>query len=202
VRRRFIRRDEPGDVCLTADAQTRAALKASAQSVIDAASREFDHGTISANDWQRRVSTALAAAYLGDDDPRWQSGFDGDAALWREARELILDAVPADGSFLDVGCANGYLLECLDEWSRERGLALSLYGLELNPELADAARRRLPTLAHHIYTGNISDWQPPHRFTYVHTGLEYVAPGQETVLLGRVFSDVVQPGGHVIVGPV
>src|SRR3954469_12912859 len=123
------------------NAEARAALKQQAQSIIDAASRAFDRGTISANDWQQRVSTALAAAYLADDDPRWQSGFDGDAALWSEARELILDAVPADGSFIDVGCANCYLLECLDVWSRERGLALSLYGLELNPELADAARR-------------------------------------------------------------
>ena len=93
---------------------------------------------------------------------------------------------PARGSFLDVGCANGYLLECLDIWSRERGFALSLYGLELNPELADAARRRLPLLFHRIYTGNISDWEPPRRFMYVHIGLEYAAPGQEfTELLER-----------------
>jgi hypothetical protein len=183
-------------------ASARAALKAEAQSIIDAASRDFERGTITASDWQRRVSTVLASAYLSDDDPRWQSGFDGDAELWRQARELVLDAVSAPGSFLDVGCANGYLLECLDIWSRERGLALTLSGLELNPELADAARRRLPALSQGIYSGNISDWEPPHRFMYVRMGLEYAPPGQDAALLSRVLSDVVQTGGRLIVGPV
>jgi hypothetical protein len=94
----------------------RAVAKARAQAAIDDVTREYASGVIGEATWQRRVSSALAAAYLGDDDPRWQSGFDGDADLWREARALILDAVPRSGSFLDVGCANGHLLESIATW--------------------------------------------------------------------------------------
>lgn len=180
----------------------RAAAKASAQAAMDAASAELARGAIGEAEWQRRTSVALASAYLRDDDPRWQSGFDGDPELWRQARALVLDAVPGGGSLLDVGCANGHLMECLDSWARERGLELTLYGLELDPRLADAARRRLPAWADRIYTGNVSHWVPPRRFTYVRTGLEYVAPGGEPALLVRLLREVVEPGGRVIVGPV
>ena len=37
---------------------------------------------------------------------------------WEGARRLLLDAVTADGSFLDVGCANGHLLECVPPLGR------------------------------------------------------------------------------------
>lgn len=180
----------------------RAALKASTHSAIDAASRELERGVIADAEWQRRVSAALATAYLREDDPRWQSGFDGDAQLWREARELVLDAVAGDGSLLDVGCANGHLMESLAAWARERGLDLSIYGLEINRDLAETARRRLPELADRIFTGNASDWIPPRRFTYVRTGLEYAPPGREGSLVTHLLSYVVEIGGRLIVGPI
>lgn len=180
----------------------RAAEKARAQAAMDAASAELARGAIGEAEWQRRTAAALASSYLRGDDPRWQSGFDGDAELWRQARSLVLDAVPGDGSLLDVGCANGHLMECLHAWARERGIRLTLYGLELDPALADAARRRLPRWADRIYTGNVSDWVPPRRFTYVRTGLEYVAPESRAALLVRLLRHLVQPGGRVLVGPV
>jgi SAM-dependent methyltransferase len=150
-------------------------------------------------------NSTRANAKLGDerdDDPRWQSGFDGDPDLWREARAFILDAVPTGGSFLDVGCANGYLLECIAAWAAERGLELSLHGLELSPDLAEAARRRLPAMSDRIYTGNASDWMPARRFTYARTGLEYVPAGREPALVARLLRDVIEPGGRLIAGPV
>ena len=181
---------------------TRASAKLEAQAAIDAASRDFAAGAIDESTWQRRVSVALATAYLAEDDPRWQSGFDGDADLWREARAFILDAVPSGGSFLDVGCANGYLIECIPAWAAERGLELSLHGLELSADLAEEARRRLPAMSDRIYTGNVSDWTPPRRFTYVRSGLEYVPSGREPALVARLLRDVVEPGGRLIAGPI
>jgi len=184
------------------NADERAALKASAHSAIDAVSRELARGEIAEADWQERVSTALATAYLHEEDPRWQSGFDGDARLWREARELVLDAVAGDGTLLDVGCANGHLMESLDAWARERGLVLAVYGLEINAELAEAARRRLPEYAERIFIGNASDWTPPRRFTYVRTGLEYAPPGREASLIAHLLREVVEADGRLIVGPI
>ena len=60
--------------------------------------------------------------YLASDDPRRQSGFAGDEERWEAARRPIVEAIHRRGSLLDVGCANGYLLESLVHWSpRECG---------------------------------------------------------------------------------
>jgi hypothetical protein len=187
---------------MTLSDNERSRAKAEAQAAIDSASLEYGRGVIGEAEWQRRVAKALAAVYLLDDDLRWQSGFDGGPDLWRQARELILDAVPQDGTFLDVGCATGHLIECLATWARERRLHLSTFGLEVDPDLASAARRRLPAWADRIFTGSASDWNPPWRFTYVRTGLEYVPAGRESALIARLLRDVVEPGGRLIVGPV
>jgi hypothetical protein len=115
-------------------ARTRA--KANAQAAIDAVDAALAAGAITEREWQHRVTDALAGAYLREADPWWQAGLHGDAALRREARELVLDAVPRDGTPLDVGCPTGHLMECLVTWGAERGLALSVAGLELHPALA------------------------------------------------------------------
>ena len=57
-------------------------------------------------------------------------------------------------------------------------------------------------MADHIFVGNVSDWQPPRRFTYVRTGLEYVPPGHESTLVARLLSAVVEDEGRLIIGPV
>jgi SAM-dependent methyltransferase len=176
--------------------------KANAQAAIDAASDALAHGAIDETEWHEQVTDALAAAYLADTDPRWQSGFDGDADAWRDAREAVLDAVSHDGTFLDVGCATGHLMECLAAWAGERGQHLTMYGLELNRDLALAARRRLPAWADRIHVGNAVDWKTPMRFTYVRTGLEYVPAARRSSLVSRLLRDVVAPGGRLIAGPI
>jgi len=182
--------------------ESRAAIKAHAHASIDAATEQVKRGAISRAEWQRRVAEALGDAYLGEADPRWQSGFDGDAVLWREARSLVLQAAPMTGTFLDVGCANGHLIESLALWAEERGQQLEFFGLELNPALAAEARRRLPALADHVFVGNVSDWNPPRRFDCVRTGLEYVPPGEEPTLLERIASRLLEANGRLLVGPV
>ena len=73
-----------------------------------------------------------------------QSGKSGDARSWDYARSLICDAIHKDGSFLDVGCANGFLMECVKRWAALRGRIVDPYGLDISAELADFARSRLP----------------------------------------------------------
>jgi hypothetical protein len=181
--------------------ELRHEAKEAAQAAIEAASIELEKCQIVEADWQKRVSRALAAAYLLEEDPRWQSGFDGDAQLWRQAREVVLAAVNENGRFLDVGCATGHLMECLSSWALEKGIHLEMYGLELDPDLAAVARRRLPGWADRIFEGNVIDWHAPRRFRYVRTGLEYVPPGRESFLVERLLQDVVEPNGRLIVGP-
>jgi hypothetical protein len=59
----------------------------------------------------------LEDAYLSDDDPIHQSGFGGGAERWRAERGPILEAVTGDDDVPDIGCANGYLAECLVVWA-------------------------------------------------------------------------------------
>jgi hypothetical protein len=57
---------------------------------------------------------ALESSYLASSDPILQSGFGGGPERWRAERSPLLDAVNTNGTFLDVGCANGFLLESSD----------------------------------------------------------------------------------------
>jgi hypothetical protein len=41
--------------------------------------------------------------------------------------------VDADGSFLDVGCSSGHLMECLQLWAAEDGITLEPWGLDIRP---------------------------------------------------------------------
>jgi len=184
------------------DLTERHKAKLHAQTLIDAASSDLARGIVDDIGWSRRVADALASAYLLEDDPRWQSGFDGDSKLWREARELVAAPVNKDGTFLDIGCATGYLMECLQVWALERGHSLIMYGLELSPALVAAARQRTPALASHIFEGNVLDWVPPRRFTFVHTGLEYVPASRQSWLVRHLLDVFVEPGGRLIVGPI
>jgi trans-aconitate methyltransferase len=122
-------------------------------------------------------------AYLAAETPWEQSGKSGTAEDWEYARSHVAHAVDRDGAFLDVGCASGYLMECLPRWTPFR---VEPYGLDLSPELADLARRRLPRWADRIFTGNALTWEPPRRFEYVRTGLEYVPAHRRRELVERL----------------
>lgn len=57
---------------------------------------------------------------------------------------MILEAIDHDGSFIDIGCANGYPLESLDRWLQGAGIRMEFSGLEISEALLDLASRRLP----------------------------------------------------------
>ncbi|HEV8573490.1 MAG TPA: class I SAM-dependent methyltransferase [Dehalococcoidia bacterium] len=143
---------------------------------------------------------SLEDAYLASDDPVQQSGFHGGPERWRAEREPILRAVDGDGSFLDVGCANGYLLECLVHWARERAIALDPYGVDVGPRLIAEARRRLPAFADNFWVANAWEWQPPRRFRYVYTLNDCVPPDLLREYVLRLLDRIVEPGGRLIVG--
>src|ERR1043166_6724925 len=87
-------------------------------------------------------------AYLASVDPRAQWGFNGDEARWESARRPIVEAIDHGGTFLDVGCANGSLLESVVRWSEH---SIEPYGLDFAPGLVELARRRLPQWADLIF---------------------------------------------------
>lgn len=143
---------------------------------------------------------ALEESYLLRSDPIEQSGFGGGPARWRAEREPILEAISTDGDLLDVGCATGYLLECLVGWGTERGLTLTPYGLDQGARLIALARQRFPDCPDQFYVGNAWDWVPPRRFHYVYMLLDVVPDNHAPSHLSRVFEEFLAPGGRLIVG--
>src|SRR4051794_34791529 len=104
---------------------------------------DLQAGRIDEAEWYRRVAAFITPKYLEATTPWGQSGRSGDAASWERARGLTIDAVDRSGTFLDVGCASGYLMECLVRWGEEKGICVVPYGLDIAPELAELARGRL-----------------------------------------------------------
>ncbi len=170
-----------------------------AHDLLENEEQKLADGQIDEPTWHRNIAAAITPAYLAADNPRSQSGNSGDDAKWKHTRGLIADGIDRDGTFLDVGCASGYLMECMQRWCAEKGLALEPYGLDIAPELADLARRRLPHWSNRIYTGNAMEWRPPRRFNFVRTGLEYVPRLRRRDFISRHLDQFVAPGGRLII---
>ncbi|PWN04206.1 class I SAM-dependent methyltransferase [Nocardioides silvaticus] len=161
---------------------------------------ELSAGTIDEEEWHRRVLMIVEPAYLGAETPQGQSGHSGDAERWERARRLVLDAVDRNGTFLDIGCANGLLMESVAGWAAEDGRTLAPYGLDISAALSDLARERLPHWADRIWTGNAMSFDPPRRFTYVRTGLDYVPARRRAEYLAHLMTAYVEPDGRLIIG--
>ena len=160
----------------------------------------LEAGEIDEAEWHRRISAVITPAYLAADTPWGQSGKGGDEQSWIHGRSPICDAIHKDGSFLDVGCANGYLMESIQKWTAKRGHRIEPYGLDISPELADLARSRLPHWAERIYTGNVLTWPPTRRFDFVRTGMEYVPSRRRRDLVHRLLDDFLADDGRLIIG--
>ncbi len=142
------------------------------------------------------MAAIFDAAYPAAANPRAQSGFGGDETRWEVARRPIVAPIDGDGTYLDVGCANGYLMECVVRWSPQH---VEPYGVDFAPAVVELARRQRPRWAERIFVGNALTWQPPMRFDFVHTELVYVPEERQEALLRRMLGEIVAPGGRLIV---
>jgi SAM-dependent methyltransferase len=147
-----------------------------------------------------RKLRALEESYLTETDPIRQSGFGGGSDRWLRERGLILEAVDEDGDFLDIGCANGYLIECLVGWAKDRGVSLVPFGLDIGPRLIELARQRFPECQDHFWVGNVWEWEPPQRFRYVYTLTDVVPDVYLERYLHRLAGRFIEPDGALIVG--
>lgn len=163
---------------------------------IDAA---YASGKIDSGEWHRRVLAIVEPAYLAGDE-RMGSGHSGTAQEWERSRSIVMEAIDRDGTFLDVGCANGLLMASVHRWSVERGLRVEPYGVDISTALAELARSRYPQWAQRIWTANAASWRPPMRFDVVRTGLEYVPTDRRQAFVQHLVDHVVRPGGRLIIG--
>jgi hypothetical protein len=154
------------------------------------------------DEYYERVRALLEDYYVSADergDVFGGSGSTGeDMTSWEGKRRVIARAFDRAGGWLDVGCANGLLMETLAAWVAERGHRIEPYGLELSNRIAERARKRLPHWATRIWTGNVMKFEPPIRFDYV-TALTDVVPIQSRgALLKRLARLYLKRGGRLI----
>jgi phosphotransferase family enzyme/methyltransferase family protein len=168
---------------------------------LDASLRE---GEIDDDHWFAATEEVLGDAYLASDDPPAPSGKSGDEEEFRWSRELILDALPAErrrASVLDVGAANGHLLESLVRWGEQRGLAIDPYGIDISWRLVSLAQRRWPVMADRFEVANVLDHVPSRRYDLVHTALDCVPERRHRQHVERLLAEFTSPGGRVVLRP-
>lgn len=143
----------------------------------------------------------LEAEYLKTADPLLQSGYDGGAKRWKEERGPIIEAIDRDGTFIDVGCANGFLLESLGAWSTlEKRWHLVPYGVDINSGLIVEAMKRWSGVADHFWAANAWDFAPPIKFDFVYSTTSCVPESYLPVYVARLMDRYVKPGGRLIIG--
>jgi SAM-dependent methyltransferase len=151
------------------------------------------------HDWFSSVKEELETAYIRNKQPWEQSGYYGSEELWTAAQKPVAGCITTSGSFLDIGCANGYLLECTLKWTSERNLEIVPYGIDISEKLIGLAKERLPEYADNLYTANDWDWENPVRFDYVRTELVYVPEHLQKRYLDRILNTYLREGGKLLI---
>jgi SAM-dependent methyltransferase len=149
--------------------------------------------------WFSSLKNTLEEAYLSHEEPWRQSGMSGPEERWISLRKPVADCIDKSGSFLDIGCANGYLLECCLKWTAERGIQIEPSGLDISERLVELARKRLPRHATDFYVGNAFTWIPSRRLDFVRTELVYVPAEYEKQYLEFILANHLNPGGRLLV---
>ena len=151
--------------------------------------------------WFGHLRQTLESSYTAypDDQPWRQSGMSGPEERWVSLRSPVANCLHRSGAFLDIGCANGYLLECLLRWTAEKSLQIEPYGVDISARLVELARQRLPQYAGHFFAANAYDWVPPRRFDFLRTELVYVPAEYERSFVERLFTHYLKPDGRLIV---
>ena len=148
--------------------------------------------------WLKENVIPLEKNYILHRDPRKQSGFSGSEYKWTKCRKPIADCIEREGTFLDAGCANGYLLQSMIKWKSRDGINVIPYGLDIGHKLIELSKKRLQQYACNFFQGNIINWEPPFKFDYVRTELVYVPEEYRKSFINRLLNKYVKSNGKLI----
>ena len=122
---------------------------------------------------------------------------------WIKRRRFVARGVHTRGPFLDIGCANGFFLRSLQEWSP---YAIVPYGIDTNAELVNKARILFPRQSDHFAVAAFRDvsrlahFGLPSHFTFVYLNLwdGWTFTSVDEVTLLRAARSTVLPGGRLL----
>ncbi|MBD3919845.1 class I SAM-dependent methyltransferase [Paenibacillus sp. PR3] len=175
-----------------------------AYSFDEAQQSALEQGHITEEEWYDNHTRHFTEHYLASDNPRGQSGHSGDEQHYFHSHLMIINAIHKDGTFIDVGCANGYLMESLARWTQALGCySIDWYGLDISEELIALAAARLPEWRERLFVGNALYWTPPiapYDFVCVKE-LGYVPAAKQQMLFEHLLHHCLAPNGRLILGP-
>ncbi len=148
--------------------------------------------------WYSRKRETLEKAYLKGESPWEQSGFKGTYERWEILRQPVAEAVSRSGSFLDIGCANGFLLQCLLKWLAPKQVLIEPFGLDMSSALIELAKQRFPKRTQNFWLGNCCSWKPLRPFDYVRVELEYVRHEDRKALLIAIRDSYLTSRGQLL----
>ncbi len=146
--------------------------------------------------WFNSLKKDLEESYLRYNEPWKQAGFMLSEDAWLPCRRPIADCIQKSGNFLDIGCANGYLLESILKWT---SFDVTPFGIDLSPKLIELAKTRLSRYSNNLSVGSAPYWNSPVKFDYVRTDLSYALEDDQEQYLHKVFTAYVAPEGKLLV---
>ena len=146
--------------------------------------------------WFNSLKRDLEESYLRYPEPWKQAGFLMGEEAWEPCRKPIADCIQKSGSFLDIGCANGYLLESIIKWTSYK---IAPYGIDLSAKLIELAKDRLAQYNTNLFTGSAPGWTNPVKFDYVRTDMGYVLDDSQEQYLHKVLTNYLEPDGRLLI---
>lgn len=124
---------------------------------------------------------------------------------WRRARSFIASEIHRPGTVLDVGCANGFLLRCLQEWSDH---ALAPFGIDSSAGRARDVARFFPSQPDHFARlpaerlGEIDAHGLPGEYDFIYWAVwdNFAFDRQDRIDLLRRAYEKVKDDGRLILG--
>jgi SAM-dependent methyltransferase len=121
------------------------------------------------------------------------------------SRRFIASAINKDGTILDIGCANGFLLRSFQEWS---GHVLTPFGVDLNESFIEQAKSLFPQYKDHFSQFDILElpdtdsFALPQSYDFVYWAVwdNWTFNRALEIRVIRSIAQMVKGGGRLILG--
>jgi len=160
----------------------------------------LENNGITKHEWYELNNKYFTKMYLSSDNPRAQGGHSGDELHYIYSQLPTIEAIYKNGTFCDIGCATGHLMEMLYKWGNAIGFDLQMYGLDFSEEMIEVAKKRLPEWHDRFFVGNAFYWNPEHKFNYILVCAQVPADDKRK-FYKQLLENYLADGGRMIIAP-